>query len=262
MSIEQVSHYRDWLMQHGGRDLEIQDAYRPEVLDGDWKPLVAQAKAALDGYQGRMGIHGPYDGLWMDSFDPAVRRLVAERYRKGLEFAADLGASHMVIHSPFLFFGHPLAAHSAANGLPRQIENVHATLESILPLASSLGVTLVIENICDTNPAPLRTLVGSFDSEYVRLSVDVGHAFLMHQKGGPTPDQWVLEAGSLLGHLHLQDNDGTLDRHWNPGQGGINWQAIFRALARSEARPRLILEVRPNETAAAARWLAEQGLAV
>jgi len=262
MPIGLLPTHRNWLLEHQGRDLELQDGYMPAVLDGDWKPLVAKAKEALDGYTGRLGIHGPYDGLWMASSDPLVRRMIAERYNKALEFAADLGATHMVIHSPFLFFGHPQMAHTFANGLRQQIEYVHDTLEAVLPMARNLGLTLVIENISDTSPAPLRALVQSFDSEHLRMSLDVGHAFLMQQVGGPTPDQWVLEAGQLLGHVHLQDNDGFLDRHWNPGQGSINWRALFRALAKIDARPRMILEVRGPEIAPAWSWMVEQGLAV
>jgi len=105
-------------------------------------------------------------------------------------------------------------------------------------------------------------LVRSFDSEQVRLSLDVGHAYLMQPRGGPAPDHWVLEAGDLLGHLHLHDNDGCLDRHWRPGQGGVCWRALFQALSRVGGRPRLILEVRGHEIAQAARWLVEQGLGI
>jgi sugar phosphate isomerase/epimerase len=167
----------------------------------------------------------------------------------------------MVIHSPFLFFGHPQMAHAPSNGLEREIGFVHDTLETVLPLARNLGLTLVIENIRDTNPAPLRALVRSFDSEHVRMSLDVGHAYLMQQQGGPSPDQWVLEAGKLLAHLHLQDSDGLLDRHWPPGEGQVNWRALFRALARIETRPRLILEVHHEHLPTAIRWLVDQGMA-
>ncbi len=261
MTIELLPTYRNWLFEHGGRDLELQDAARPEVLDGDWAPLVRQIRAVLDGYNGRLGIHGPYDGLWMASFDPFVRNMIAERYQRALEFAAEVGASHMVIHSPFLFFGHPQMAHAISNGLRREIEFVHDTLETVLPLARNLGLALVIENIRDTNPAPLRALVQSFNSEHVRMSVDVGHAYLMQQQGGPSPDQWVLEAGNLLAHVHLQDNDGLLDRHWPPGEGHINWQVLFRALSRIESRPRLILEVRHEHLSSAIQWIVDQGIA-
>ncbi len=262
LPIERLDEFRSWLDEYGGRDLELQDAARPEVLDGDWQPLVTQARQSLEGYTGRLGIHGPYDGLWMASFDPLVRRMIAKRYQRALEFAADLRASHMVIHSPFLFFGHPQMAHTPINGLEREIEWVHDTLQTVLPLARNLGLVLVIENIRDTNPQPLQTLVQSFASEHVRMSLDVGHAQLMQQIGGPSPDQWVREAGEMLAHLHLQDNDGMLDRHWSPGQGRIHWRALFAALRTIRVQPRLILEVQHEQLASAGEWLVGQGLAV
>jgi sugar phosphate isomerase/epimerase len=261
MPIDLLAQYGDWLIE-GQRDIEIQDAFRPAVLDGDWRSLVSAARSALDGYRGRIGIHGPFDGLTLMSRDPRVRALVSERLCSGLEFGADLGATHMVIHSPFVFFGSPFVPHSPSAGRAEQIGPVHATLEKVLPFARQLNCTLVIENIFDTNPAPLLALVESFDSEHVRMSLDTGHAFLTQRIGGPPPDQWVREAGVLLGHLHLQDNDGHLDRHWAPGDGNINWMALFEALAEIQQRPRMIIEVRNyQDISRAEAWFVQRGLA-
>ncbi|BDP43737.1 hypothetical protein DAETH_37060 (plasmid) [Deinococcus aetherius] len=197
----------------------------------------------------------------MMAHDPAVRAVVAGRLHRGLEFGAEIGATHMVVHSPFDFFGHPLVAHTKVTGLDEQLGLVHDTLGEVVAYAASVGCTLVFENIRDLNPAPLLALVRSFDSEFVRVSIDVGHAALMQPKGGPSPDHWIREAGELLGHLHLQDNDGLLDRHWAPGQGDINWRAVFRALREVGGSPRLILEVKPEEIGESASWLAAQGIA-
>jgi sugar phosphate isomerase/epimerase len=83
----------------------------------------------------------------------------------------------------------------------------------------------------------------------------------MQRIGGPTPDQWVREAGELLEHVHLQDSDGHLDRHWMPGRGNINWYALFEALGSLPQCPRLILEVRnTSEILGGAAFLAAQGL--
>jgi sugar phosphate isomerase/epimerase len=43
--------------------------------------------------------------------------------------------------------------------------------------------------------------------------------------------------------VHLQDTDGLSDRHWCPGNGNLNWYALFTALAALPQRPRLILEL-------------------
>ncbi len=267
MPIDSIAQHADWLREHGGRDLEIQDAYRSEVIDGDWKPIIQKAKDALEGHVGRVGVHGPFDGLHIGAWDSAVREFVAGRYLKALDFVGALCQAigtrepHMVVHSPFLFFGHAQVAHTPATGLNDQIKWVHQTLEAVVSKAEALGVTIVIENIRDLNPQPLLALVRSFDSDRVRMSLDVGHANLMSEIGAPKADQWVRDADVLLGHVHLQDNDGMLDHHWRLGQGTINWYAVMTAIRNLETKPRLILEVRPTEMKPAAAWLVEQGLA-
>lgn len=250
---------RDWLM--AGRDLELQDPVSHLMLDGDWKAHAAGIKTQLEGFSGRLGVHGPFWGLTIMASDPAVRAVTVARLRRGLEFAAELGATHMVIHSPFDFFGHPLVAHTQVTGLNDQIGQVHDTIGEVVALAREVGCMLVVENIRDLNPAPLLALVRSFDSEFVRVSIDVGHAHLMQQKGGPSPEQWIMEAGELLGHVHLQDNDGLLDRHWTPGEGNINWHSVFRAVGHVGGTPRLILEIQSADIEVGANWLSGRGLA-
>ena len=277
MPIKQLPTHQAWLLEHGGRDIELQDSCRSEVLDGDWKPLIMEAKSMLEGFQGRIGIHGPYDGLNIGSWDGAVQRFVRDRYLKALDFADGLGEAfnargklHMVMHSPFLFFGHPQVAHTKFTGLDDQISWVQATLEPVVERAKDIGCLIMIENIRDTNPTPLLELVRSFNPTTVRMSLDVGHANLMQAIGGPSPDAWVKAAGDLLGHVHLQDNDTMLDYHWPAGQGSINWQTLMLAIGKLESMqanraehlvpPRLILEVREVERAA--RHLVGLGVAV
>ena len=81
------------------------------------------------------------------------------------------------------------------------------------------------------------------------VSIDTGHANYAHlSTGGPPVDYYVHAAGELLDHVHLQDTDGYADRHWNPGEGNVPWREFFRALARLNGKPRLILEVRNKDT--------------
>jgi sugar phosphate isomerase/epimerase len=243
LPIRLLSTYRDWIIEQQ-RDLEIQDPFQPAVLDSDWKPLIAQTRDLLDGYTGRMGIHGPFMGMSIMGYDPKIRAATSERLVQGVEFAAAIGASHMVVHSPFIFFGTPFLPHTPSAGLAEQIELIQATLAPALERATQAGCTLVIENIQDTNPAPLLALVRSFESAHVRMSLDVGHACITHRIGGPPPDQWVRDAGDLLEHVHIQDSDGNLDRHWAPGDGNINWYAFFEAIQALKHTPRLLLELR------------------
>jgi sugar phosphate isomerase/epimerase len=250
--------HQGWLLEEGGRDLELQDPAQSDFLDGEWKPYVQKAAKLLGQHRGRLGIHAPYDGLTLLTQDAVLRRFVQMRLLKALEFAADLGATHMVIHSPFYCFGHPQVAHSSSTGLKQEIERIEMALEALLPLAEQVGCTLVMENIADRSVLPLLELVRKVNSKWLQLSLDTGHAHVTSFYGGFSPDEWLRQMGSQMAHIHLQDNDGLADRHWSPGRGTIHWPAFFAALRQLEHNPRLILEVTHSEIDQAKKWLLER----
>ncbi|MEM6382776.1 MAG: sugar phosphate isomerase/epimerase family protein [Pseudomonadota bacterium] len=272
LTLKDLPTFKDWLID-GDRDLEVQDFYNTELILGDWHSHVLRIKQALDGYTGRLGIHGPFWYLPLDCDDPEFRPLITKRLLTGVDICAALGAAQMVLHSPFTTWDHfnkwnypprgdaPTTRHET-------IEKVHAVLGDVVKRAHSEGVTLVIENIEDVDPRDRRELVESFNSPNVRLSIDTGHAHYAHGvTGAPPVDYFVADAGDQLAHVHLQDADGVADRHWAPGQGTIQWHAVFRALAKlpqigTEQAPHLVLELRHSaDIPAAIGYLEREGLA-
>lgn len=258
--------FRDWLIADS-RDLELQDFLIPEVLLGDWQARVAEARRRLDGFEGRLGIHGPFYDLALDTADPEIAPLVARRFVTGVDAAAALGASQMVVHSPYTTwdwfnFGNNPRVGNTPSAAERKIERVHAILKPAVARAEACGITLVIENIEDIEPGLRRDLAASFASDAVRLSIDTGHAhYAHHATGAPPVDYFVTDAGAMLAHVHLQDADGFADRHWPPGRGTVNWHAVFRAIAALPQRPHLVLELREAaDIPAAMDWLTQQGL--
>lgn len=239
---ERLPEIAEWLIE-GRRDLEIQDPVRADLLDGDWRPRAREIVNMLSGYTGRLGIHGPFDGLQLASFDAKVRAVATERLLQGLDFAAEIGASHMVIHSPWLTLGHHFVPASPYYGIETTIRRAHDTLAKVVSRAEEIKCALVIENIFDLHTEPWMALVRSFDSTFVRASIDIGHAYCMHRIGGASADAFVREAGPYLYHVHVQDTDGLSDRHWAPGDGEINFFALFEALESLEQTPRLLLEL-------------------
>lgn len=243
LTVGELKDHIEWI-KADGRDVELQDAVYPTLLDGDWQQTAQEARSLLDGHSGRLGIHGPFIGLPIMAFDPKIRAVVVERLQQAIEFAHAVGGTHMVVHSPYEYFGSAFLPHAASRSKFDEYGRVHETLAPVVEVAEQAGVTIVIENIFDLNATPLLGLIRSFNSKFVQSSIDVGHAFITCSRGGPPPDQWVLEAGADLAHLHIQDTDHHLDRHWRPGMGQVNWFALFESLARLEQSPRLILEVR------------------
>lgn len=255
-----LEHYRDWILEKQ-RDLELQSFHTADVLNGDWQPEADRVKALLDGYTGRLGIHGPFWGFTIHSIDPDVRTVVARRMDQALDVCAAIGATQMVVHSPYTTWDYNnLDNYDIARDMV--IENTHATMKAAVKRAEDQGVTLVIENIEDIDPRDRLVLADSFGSDAVRLSIDTGHAHYAHgSNNAPPVDYYVKAAGGMLHHIHLQDADGYADRHWTIGEGTIQWHAVFRALAKLEEKPRLIMELRDKAgIPASMEYLSREGL--
>jgi sugar phosphate isomerase/epimerase len=258
--IETLERLRNWIFDRE-RDVEIQDFADVGALDGDWRPLAERYARLLDGHRGRVGIHGPFWGLDIANRDPEIGAIVARRYMQGLDACAAVGATLMVIHSPFTTWDYNnLDAYP--RGREELLARVRRNIGAVIDRAADQGIILAVENIEDKNPADRVWLARELGGA-VRVSLDTGHAQYAHgSTGAPPVDHYVQAAGEMLAHVHVQDADGYGDRHWAPGEGTIRWPAVFRALARIETRPRLILELADHgQIVAGAEHLAGLGVA-
>jgi sugar phosphate isomerase/epimerase len=261
LPVSAIRDHLEWLLADQ-RDLEIQSFHDAAVLNDGWRDLVAEARDLLREHTGRLGIHGPFWGFSIATQDVDVQTVVARRMDQALDVAAELGATQIVIHSPYTTWSYN-NLDKETRGRDQMIEDVHACIGATVKRAEGLDIQFVIENIEDKAPLDRRALAESFDSPAVRLSIDTGHAHYAHgATGGPPVDYYVLAAAGMLEHVHIQDADGYADRHWRPGVGTIRWAAVFEALARIGGNPRLVLEMRDKaDVLPGAAWLKEQGLA-
>ncbi len=253
--------HRDWLLE-AQRDVELQQFVDAEVLNGDWSALAAEVVNLLDGHEGRRGIHGPFWGFSIASYDPEVRAIVAHKMQQALDVCAAVKGTHIVIHSPFTTWDYNHRGLNASD-TDRMLSAVRDTMTAALARAADMGVTFVLENIEDIEPADRADLCAALDWRALALSVDTGHAHYAHVSTGASPvDYFIRAAGGKLGHVHLQDADGYADRHWQIGHGTILWPSVFQAITESAATPRLILELRDHAgVIPSARYLQAMGLA-
>lgn len=243
LKASEIADHRDWLFE-ADRDIELQDFLDHTTLSTEFEDRISAASIALEGHKGRVGIHGPFEGLDIDNKDPELRPLITARFLKALEAADRVGARQMVMHSPFTLW-YQNNIHNWEGYSEGKLARIHETLMPVVKAAENLGITLVIENIQDVDPATRRMMVDSFSSNAIALSIDTGHAHLARKMSGAPPvDYFVRDAANQLQHVHIQDLDGHADRHWAPGDGEIEWPAVFRALAECKSAPHLVLELR------------------
>jgi len=241
LSVLDLDRHRDWLFEKN-RDLELPEFCMADILANP-DPFVDIAKTKLDGWHGRLGIHGPFLGFEIDTKDRDIRAVVQKRMDQALDACGALGAVQMVIHSPYDPWDHSNLDNGPKDRV-RRVASILDTLGPALKRAEDQGVVMVLENIKDILPSERAAVIAAADSPALRLSVDTGHAHWAHTVcGAPSAAEFVVQAGEMLGHIHLQDTDGLADRHWVLGEGNIDFAAIFEALDAIETRPHLIIEI-------------------
>lgn len=239
LSVLDVDRHRDWLFEKN-RALELPEFCMSDILRSP-DAFVSIAKEKLQGWQGKLGIHGPFPGFELDVKDRDIRAVVQQRLDQALAVCEDLGAVFMVVHSPFdLWDSHNMRP----KDLAKRVDAILETLGPALQRAQAQGTVLVLENIKDVDPAHRAAVVEAAASPALALSVDTGHANWAHHKAGAPPvDRFISAAGASLGHVHLQDTDGYADRHWVLGEGTIPWAPVFASLRETKAQPHLIVEI-------------------
>ena len=244
LTLDSLEGLGPWIREGGGRALEIQDFVAPGVIAGDCDAAIDAWRAALDGHDGPRGIHGPFFGLDISSPDRDIRAVVQRRLLRGIEIAEALGATHMVVHSPFTCW-HALNYANYGRLRADLFEASADCLGPVLARAADAGCTVMLENIDDADPRDRTDLVAGIDHPNLMVSLDTGHAELAHGRyGAPPVVDFVTASAGRIGHVHLQDADGYADRHWHPGEGRLPWAPIFAALAEVAPAARLILEVK------------------
>ena len=98
-----------------------------------------------------------------------------------------------------------------------------ASIKPVLPLASKLGVRVLIETVwngfCET-PEKFRDYLDAFDSPWVGAYFDIGNM----QKFAPA-DEWIKTLGARTVKLDIKDW-GKKNSFCRLGEGDVNWDKV------------------------------------
>lgn len=223
------------LVAHGAASVEL-------LMDGPyWNQMEDQFSTLVPALREEpvtYSVHPPAWDINLTSENRATRETAFSEYKKAIQFASLIEASHVVIHPGFCFS--PAFHKKTAQRRAAQL------IQQLCEIAKERDVKLAIENV-GYSGSSLFT-----QEEYVEFLhplddtamflIDTGHAHL---------NDWdipllIEQTKDRLFALHLHDNHQTGDDHLPIGEGTIDWEAVFKAVQENKVECQLILEYAPG----------------
>ena len=175
----------------------------------------------------------PFREIDISSCRKELRDNAVRLYKELIEKAADIGIRTFVIHPS----GEPIGVEEREDRIRYSMQ----TLDSLAEFAHQHGAVIAVENLprtCLGNTADemLRLLSAN---EKLRVCFDTNHLLQ-----GSHAD-FIRKLGDKIVTLHVSDYDFVDEKHWLPGEGEIDWPALYSAL---------------RESGYSGAWLYEMGL--
>ena len=152
------------------------------------------------------------------SLEPDLRRRTVELQSRYIRVAASMGAKFAIVHACL----EPVEDADRAERLARSKESMSALAE----VAAAEGISLCVENLprsCLGNTAEELAEIVSCDPR-LRVCFDVNH--LLKESHA----HFLATLGPLIAATHISDYDFVNERHWLPGEGKIDWAALYDGL--------------------------------
>lgn len=172
---------------------------------------------------------------WIEA-EPERRLVRIQHTQQCLRIAKTLGCANISIPP-----GGP-----PAGGTRREAMHLfHQGLESVVPLAEELGVNLLVEpepDLLIERTAEFKEFINDVRTPCIGLNFDIGHFFC----AGENPADALKELFEWVGHIHLEDiGQSRIHHHLVPGDGAIDFAAVFQAMKELGYQGDITLELYP-----------------
>ncbi len=229
---------------------DVPHAYPPDVDAQRLERLISQIRARglrvsnVNAFT-LFACGDTYHPTWIED-DPARVNQRVQHTLDAIELAAALGSATVSLQPGGPLIGTGLTRDQAARRFAEGLQRV-------LPLARQKNITLAIEpepglfiETADEYAAFKKQFFA--DEPRIAMNCDIGHLFCV----GDDPADVIRSQPDQIAHVHLEDIAANrVHQHLTPGQGAIDFRAVFDALDAIDYRGWVTVELYPYETTAA-----------
>lgn len=163
--------------------------------------------------------HGEQNSLTNERVDSSYKLMI-----NAIEYAKEFNVKKLTLHLG-----------SVSNDIPRfnYIEKIVPILQRLCDYAKKYQMNVMIENMPDecelgVSPNELLEIIEKTNRDNIKFILDTGHAFV--SKYSLTSFVYTLK--DYLIHMHFNDNNGEFDEHKRMHSGKIDFNNLFKALAK------------------------------
>jgi sugar phosphate isomerase/epimerase len=192
----------------------------------------AQTAQAFIKARRRITLHAPFQDLLPGALDEMILSTSRRRLGQAFRLLPVFKPESIVCH---LGYDAKLYQWSRQDWLQKSA----ATWQEFAAVAALHGVTVMMENVYETDPVLFLELLTLVNAPNLQVCLDVGH---LQAFGRGDYDLWLNILWPHIGQLHLHDNRGDKDDHLALGQGNVPLKKVLYFIAMQGRRPLVTLE--------------------
>ena len=218
----------EWAAKNDVHFIDVQTDIHPNALESFDAERIAGVRALKEKHNINLGLH-TLSGVNVAEFSPFCRDAVDAYLKAYIDLAPLVGADWIVVHGGYHFTTcRTLRMQTAIDRLKRMAG--YAEEKGVLLLLENLNWEPVLAevNYMPVTPAETMHFLTEINSPAVRWSFTANHA---HFLPGVGISNFIDAVDFSLCHeVRLADNNGSYEIHQRPGEGTIDFGAMFKKI--------------------------------
>lgn len=218
----------EWAAENDVTFIDVQTDIAPNALESFDDERCHGIRQALDRAGVQLGLH-TLSGVNVAEFSPFCRDAVDNYLRAYIDLGVKIGAGWIVVHGGYHFTAcRKLRMQTAIDRLARMAD--YAERNGALLLLENLNWEPVLAevNYMPVTPAECMHFFSSIQSPALRWTFTANHAHFLPGVGIAN----FIDAMdfSLCSEVRVADNNGSYEIHQQPGDGTMDFGAMFRKI--------------------------------